>query len=31
MYKDLRRGIIVVAANEQRIEKRSFLFREDEQ
>jgi hypothetical protein len=30
MYKCLKRRAIVVAANEQRIEKRSSLFREEE-
>jgi hypothetical protein len=31
MYKYLRRIAVVVVANEQRIEKMSSLFREEEQ
>jgi hypothetical protein len=31
MNKEQRRGIIRVTANEQKIEKRSFLFRKEEQ
>jgi hypothetical protein len=31
MYKDLRRGVVIVVANEQRIKKKSFLFGEEEQ
>jgi len=31
MYNGLRRGAIITTTNEQRIEKRSFLFKEEEQ
>jgi len=31
MYKGLKRRAIVVVANEQRIKKKSFLFKEEEQ
>ncbi len=31
MYKGLRREAIVTTTNEQRIEKRNFLFREEEE
>jgi hypothetical protein len=30
MYKYLRRGVVVAAVSEQRIEKKSYLFREYE-
>jgi hypothetical protein len=30
MYKGFRRGAVIVATNEQRTEKRSFLFKEKE-
>jgi hypothetical protein len=31
MYKGLKRRAIVVVTNEQRIEKKNFLFKEEEQ
>lgn len=31
MYKDLKRGVVVAVANEQRIKRRSSLFRDEEQ
>jgi hypothetical protein len=30
MYKGIRRGTLLVVTNEQRIEKRIFLFKEEE-
>jgi hypothetical protein len=31
VYKGLRREVIAIATNEQRIEKRSFCFKEEEE
>ncbi len=30
MYEGLRRGAVAIVTNEQRIEKRSFLFKKEE-